>query len=81
MSDIAAKFAAAIAALTPIVGLPTDDDPRNIWMIILKICLSIDFACSTPGKVTRLILVEAVYATTTGSNSSSSDEQENALAK
>ena len=79
--DIAAKFASAIAAFTPIVGPPTDDDLRNIWMVFLNICLSIDLAGSTPGKVTVLILVDAVYRTTPGSNGVAFDEQENALAE
>ena len=65
-SDIAAKFATAIAAFTPIVGLPTDDDLCNVRMVLLKICLSIDLAGSTPEKVTGLILVDAVYRTTPG---------------
>ena len=58
-SDIAAKFAAVIAAFTPIVAPPTND-LRNIRMILLKLCMSIDLAGSTPSKVTGLILVGAV---------------------
>ena len=80
-SDIVAKFAAAIVAFTPIVGPPTDDDLRNVRMVLLKICLSIDLAGSTPGKVTGLIFVDAVYRTTPGSNGVAFDEQETALAE
>ena len=50
-------------------------------MVLLNICLSIDLAGSTPGKVTGLILVDAVYTTTPGSNGAAFDEQETALAE
>ena len=80
-SDIAAKFAATIAAFTPIVGPPTDDNLRNVPMDLLKLCLSIDLAGSTSDKVNGLILVDAVYKTTPGSNCVSFDEQEAALAE
>ena len=55
---IAAKFAAAIAAATPILGTPTDDDLR---ITLLHICLSIPLVGSDAGKVYGLILSDAAY--------------------
>ena len=49
-------------------------------MVLLKICLLIDLSGSTSRKVTGLILVDAVYRTTPGSNGVAFDEQETALA-
>ena len=65
-ADIATKFDAAIAAFTPIVGNPTDDDLRNVRQVLLQICLSINLAGSTAGKVTGLILGDNVYLTQQG---------------
>ena len=79
--DIAAKFVAAIAAFTTIDGPPDDDKLCNVQVVLLKVCLSVDLVGSTPGKVTGLILVDAVYKTTPGSNCVSFDEQEAALAE
>ena len=50
-------------------------------MILLKLCMSIDLAGSTPSKVTGLILVDAVYKTAPGSGVVLFNEQEAALAK
>ena len=80
-SDIAAKFTAAIAAFTPIVGPPDNDNLRNVRMVLLKVCMSINLAGSMPGKVTGLILVNAVYKTAPGSGVVLFNEQEAALAK
>ena len=78
-SDIAAKFAAAIAVFAPIVGLSKDDDLCNIRKVIVQIWLSISLAGSTSGKVTGLILVDSVYVTTTGINDVSFKEGEDLL--
>ena len=65
-TDIATKFAAAIAVFAPIVGPPKGDDLRNIRKVLLQICLSISLAGSKSGKVTGLILVDSLYVTTPG---------------
>ena len=65
-ADIASKFDAAIAAFTPIVENPTDDDLRNVRQVFLQICLSINLSGSTAGKVTGLILGNIVYLTQQG---------------
>ena len=65
-ADIASKFDAAIAAFTPIVGNPTDDDLRNVRQVLLQICLLINLSGSTAVKVTGLILGDIVYLTQQG---------------
>ena len=80
-SYIAAKLVADIAVFTPVVGPPNDDDLRNVRIVLLKVCLSISLAGSTPVKVTGLILIDAVYITTLGSNDTSFNEEEDSLAE
>ena len=65
-TDIATKFAAAIAVFAPIVGPPKGNDLRNIRKVLLQICLSISLAGSKSGKVTGLILIDSLYVTTPG---------------
>ena len=74
-ADIATKFDTAIAAFTPIVGNPTDDDLRNVRQVLLQLCLSINLAGSTAGKVTGLILVDGVYRTQQGVTASFVEDQ------
>ena len=74
-ADIASKFDAAIAAFTPIVGNPTDDDLRNVRQVLLQICLSINLSGSTAGKVTGLILGDIVYLTQQGVTQSFVEDQ------
>ena len=74
-ADIASKFDAAIAAFTPIVGNPTDDDLRNVQQVLLQICLSINLSGSTAGKVTGLILGDIVYLTQQGVTQSFVEDQ------
>ena len=59
--EIAAKFAAAIASATPILGTPTDDDLRTLRIAFLHVCLSISLVGSDVGKVNGLILADAAY--------------------
>ena len=65
---IAAKFAATIAAATPILGTPTDDDLRALRIRLLHICLSISLVGSDAGKVNGLILADAAYRKQVGIN-------------
>ena len=58
---IAAKFAAAIASATPILGTPINDDLRALRITLLHICLSISLVGSDTGKVNGLILADAAY--------------------
>ena len=74
-ADIASKFDAAIAAFTPIVGNPTDDDLRNVRQVLLQICLYINLSGSTAGKVTGLILGDIVYLTQQGVTQSFVEDQ------
>ena len=74
-ADIASKFDAAIAAFTPIVGNPTDDDLRNVRQVLLQSCLSINLSGLTVGKVTSLILGDIVYLTQQGVTQSFVEDQ------
>ena len=65
-SDIADKFKAAIAELTPIVRPPKDDDLRNVRKVLLQTCMSIQLDGSKSVKVTGLILGGIVYILTPG---------------
>ena len=76
-ADIASKFDAAIAAFTPIVGNPTNDDLRNVRQVLLQICLSINLSGSTAGKVTGLILGNIVYLTQQGVTKQFVEDQKN----
>ena len=78
--EIAAKFAAAIAAATPILSTPTDDDLRALRITPLYVCLSISLVGSDAGKVNGLILVDASYQRQIGI-SAPFDAMESALAE
>ena len=68
--DIAAKFETTIASLPPVVGPPKDDDLGNVRKVLSTTYLSIQLAGSKSGRVTRLILANAVYTTIPGINES-----------
>ena len=65
-SDIADKYEFAIATFTSIVGLPNDNDLRNVQKTLLQICLSIRLTSSKPDKVTSFILAKPIYLKHTG---------------
>ena len=75
-ADIAANFESAIAAFTPIVSSPIDDDLRNVRQILLQICLSIDLAGSKSGKATGVILGNVAYLTQPGVKTSLDEDQD-----
>ena len=77
---IAAKFAAAIAASTPILGTPTDDDLRALRITLLHVCLSISLVGSDAGRVNGLILADAAYRRQVGITKAF-DAMEGALAE
>ena len=62
----AAKFVAAIAAFTPIVSNPIDENLCNVRQILLQICLPIELAGLKSGKVTGMILGDVTYLTQPG---------------
>ena len=75
-ADIVAKFEATIAAFTPIVSSPIDDDLRNVRQILLQICLFIDLAGSKSSKVTDVILGDVAYLTQPGVTISFDEDQD-----
>ena len=77
---IAAKFAAAIAFATPILGIPADDDFRVLRITLLHVCLSISLVGSDAGKVNGLILADAAYQRQAGITKPF-DDMKNALAE
>ncbi len=58
---ITVLFAEAAAAVTPIVGNPTDDDLTAIRKILMPVLLGVPYDTAGPHNLVRLIMPKVAY--------------------